>query len=79
MLSVYESLRHAPQLFWDEYADLTDDKVNEETNSKYREIAAPFHQNWSRQTTIILVGIAVIGLLVSVGLGVRDLLSSYLS
>lgn len=42
LLSMYESLRHAPTLFWEEYANLPDEEVNEMTNSKYRERAAPF-------------------------------------
>ena len=72
LISLYESLRHAPRLFWEEYASLPDDRINESTNSKYREIAAPFHQNWARRTTVILIIVAVVGLVVSGAVAVRD-------
>ena len=56
LLSVYESLRHAPPLFWKEYTQLPDEEVNEETNRRYRERAVPYsYSQSSRHNRIIIV------------------------
>ena len=67
LLSMYESLRHAPPLFWEEYRTLSDEEVNEATNRKYRERAAPFmesklhaHNRWILSWTAITVILAIV-------------------
>ena len=40
--SMYESLRHAPALFWEEYKNLPDVEVNESNNHRFRERVAPY-------------------------------------
>ncbi len=66
LLSVYESLRHAPPLFWEEYTQLPDEEVDEETNRKYRERAIPYRYSQSSRHNNILIGVTVLTLLVAV-------------
>ena len=42
LLSMYECLRVAPRIFWEEYKDLPDMYVNEVNNRKFRERAASY-------------------------------------
>ncbi|MDE2686438.1 MAG: hypothetical protein OXI16_02920 [Chloroflexota bacterium] len=63
ILSMYESLRNTPPLFWEEYANLPDDNVNEQANDAYRRRASPyqFSQSSRRERVIVfLAGLAVL-------------------
>ena len=42
ILSMRECLRVAPRIFWEEYTNLPAVQVNEATNRKFRERAAPY-------------------------------------
>ena len=66
LLSVYESLRHSPPLFWREYTQLPDDQVNHETNGKYRERAIPYSYSQSGSQNRMMIIVAVLTLVVSV-------------
>lgn len=66
LLSVYESLQHSPPLFWEEYTDLPDEEVNEETNRKYRELAAPYRYNQSSRHNRITIVVGALTLVVAV-------------
>ena len=45
LLSMYECLQKAPQLFWDEYANLRDVEVNEMNNRRFRDRVAPYQHS----------------------------------
>ena len=59
LLSMYESLRFAPQLYWEEYSKLPDAAVNEETNRKYRELASPYLYAQSSKHSRIVITVAI--------------------
>ena len=50
ILSMRECLRVAPRIFWEEYANLPAVQVNEATNRKFRERAAPYQARRSERT-----------------------------
>ena len=60
LLSMYEALRSAPPLFWEEYAGLPDNQVSEETNRSFRERAAPYGQSSISRYNRIVIVVAVI-------------------
>ena len=75
LLSMYEGLRSAPPLFWEEYADLPDDQVNQETNRSYRERATPYgHGRLIRDNRTVIV-VAVLTLLLTAIVVVKQLFS----
>ena len=57
ILSMYECLRAAPRVFWEEYTSLPAVQVNEATNRKFRERVGPYatHRNENIQRTILAV------------------------
>ena len=59
LLSMYESLRFAPQMFWEEYSKLPDAAINEESNRKYRELAAPYLYAQSTKHSRIVITVAI--------------------
>ena len=75
LLSMYEELRLAPPLFWEEYAGLTDDQVGQQTNRIYRERAAPYGRSRSIRYNKIVIVVAALTLLVAAISAVRGLLS----
>ena len=75
LLSMYEELRPAPPLFWEEYAGLTDDQVSQQTNRIYRERAAPYGHSRSIRYNKIVIVVAALTLLVAAISAVRELLS----
>ena len=75
LLSMYESLRSAPDLFWEEYANLPDNEVNEESNSRYRERAAPYHHSQSSRYNRIVITVAGLTLLLTAVLAAIEILS----
>lgn len=62
ILSMYECLRAAPDIFWENYISLPAVQVNETTNRKFRERAAPYqiHQGEVTQRALLLVGVAAV-------------------
>ena len=79
ILSIYESFRPAPPLFWEAYANLPENDINEETNRKFRELVAPYRYSQSRShnqyisiATAIIIGLTAI----SVFIGILAWLSS---
>lgn len=66
LLSMYEGLRQAPPLFWEEYINLPDYAVSQETNRKFRERIAPFRYSQSRNHNQYMLAARVI----TIGLGV---------
>ena len=75
LLAMYEGLRHAPLLFWEEYSNLPDKEVNENTNSKYLERAAPYRYSQSSRYNRIVITVAVLTLLVTAVLAAKDILT----
>lgn len=65
LLSMYESLRPAPPLFWEEYAALTDDEINDETNRSFRRRARPYSNIQSGRYNRIIIVVAVLTLLLT--------------
>lgn len=66
ILSMRECLRAAPEIFWEEYANLPDVQVNEATNRKFRERAAPYQardsgitQRMAFSATIVAIFLAI--------------------
>lgn len=73
LLSMYESLRQAPPIFWEEYTNLPDKEVNEETNRKFREWVTPYqysqsrsHNRFMQAATVIAIGLAVISAVIAI-------------
>ena len=65
LLSIYEALRPAPSLFWEEYTNLSDEQITMETNRSFRERAAPYgHIQSSRYNRIVIV-VAILTLLLT--------------
>lgn len=62
LLSMYEALRFAPPIFWEEYANLSIDQISYEMNHQYRESAAPFRHSSTtiNNNTMLVVGFAVL-------------------
>ena len=67
LLSMYESLRVAPRIFWEEYKSLPDPQVNEATNRKFRERAAPYRSGGGSVLQRRAFAIAVLAVLAAVG------------
>ena len=65
LLSMHEALRHAPDIFWKEYASLPDDLVNGQTNRDYRERASLFRHRYSIRHNNILISLAILGLILT--------------
>ena len=66
LLSMYECLRVAPRVFWREYKDLPDVQVNEATNRKFRERAAPYSNSGANAFQRRAFVIAVLAVLAAV-------------
>ena len=64
LLSMYDCLSVAPPVFWEEYKDLPYMQVNEATNRKFRERAAPYAAQGGdalqRKTLIIAVAAVLV-------------------
>ena len=60
ILSMRECLRVAPRIFWEEYTNLPAMQVNEATNRKFKERAAPYQARRGEvtQRTMLLVAVA---------------------
>ena len=69
LLATYEALRPAPKLFWEEFTQLPDDDVGEDSNFRFRERAAPYRYTQSRQHNLTILTIAILTLAVSALLG----------
>ncbi len=72
---MYEVLHSAPQLFWDEYADLPDKEVSYDNNHRYRERAAPYGHSQSSRYNRIIITVAVLTLLLTAILAGKELLT----
>ena len=66
LLSMYECLRVAPRIFWEEYKDLPDVQISEATNQKFRERAAPFSSSGGNTLQRRAIVIAVFAVLAAV-------------
>lgn len=65
LLSMYESLRPAPPLFWEEYVGLPEQEISEDTNRAYRKRAAPYsNAQFGRYDRIIII-VAILTLLLT--------------
>ena len=42
---MYEALRFAPTVLWEDYADLDESQISHDSNRKFKEDAAPFRHN----------------------------------
>ena len=64
LLSMYENLRPTPPLFWEEYANLRDHEIKEDTNRRYRRRATPYSniQFGKYSRIIIVVAVLTLGL-----------------
>ncbi len=69
LLATYEALRPAPKLFWEEFTQLPDEDIGEDSNFRFRERAAPYRYTQSRQHNLTILAIAALTLAVSALLG----------
>ncbi len=62
ILSMYECLRGAPAIFWEEYTKLGRKQINEASNRKFRERVAPYsvHRTEVTQRTILLITVVAV-------------------
>lgn len=74
LLSMYEGLRPAPPLFWEEYANLSDEQISLETNRSYRERAAPYGHTQSSKYNRIVIVVATLTLLLTAVLAAKELI-----
>ncbi len=77
LLSMYEALRFAPPIFWEEYCNLEEGQISYDNNRRYRESAAPFQHSSLNVNNKLMLGIAIFVLIftaVSVAIGVINLL-----
>ena len=65
ILSMYECLKAAPPLFWQEYTQLPDEEINEETNRSYRLRAEPYSNLQSGSYTRVIIVVAILTLLLT--------------
>lgn len=67
LLSMYECLRVAPRIFWEEYKTLPDVQVNEATNQRFRERAAPYSSGGNNAFQRWAFAISILAVLAAVG------------
>ena len=65
ILSMYECMRAAPRVFWEEYANLPAVQVTEATNRKFRERAAPYAVDQSQTAQRTNLAVAVVAVVVA--------------
>lgn len=65
LLSMYETLKFAPSTFWDEYSSLEKWEINENTNRKFREMAAPYQYSDTRSIARAALIISTVALIVA--------------
>ena len=65
LLSMYECLKTAPPLFWDEYTKLSDEEISEDTNWSYRVRANPYSNLQSGTYTRVIIVVGVLTLLLT--------------
>ena len=78
LLSMHEALRSAPSIFWEEYSNLEKWQINNDTNRRYRENAAPFRHNRLHTNNKVMLGITIalfVLTVIAVAIGAADLLS----
>ena len=75
LLSMYEALNPAPQLFWEEYAGLPDEEIGYNANRSYRERAAPYGHSQSSRYNRIIIAVAALTLLLTAILAAKELLT----
>lgn len=73
LLSMYEALRLAPRLFWEEYSKLSEHEISEQSNNKYRMRAAPYLHKQSSRYSRLGISVATIALALSGLLWLIDL------
>ena len=66
ILSMRECLRAAPDVFWEEYANLPDVQVNEATNRKFRERAAPYQTRDSEIIQRMMLSATVVAIFLAI-------------
>ena len=74
LLATYESLRFAPAIFWDEYANLPHDQITETTNQKYRDMAASFRHTETIGHNRVLMVVASLMLVLTAALLLAEIL-----
>ena len=75
LTSMYESLRHAPQIYWEEYINLPDGRISRETNRDYRERGMLYrHRQVSKENKILIV-LTIVALILMAIPAAKDLLA----
>ena len=72
LIATYEALYLAPRMFWEEYAELPEEDVTEDTSRQYRDLAAPYMYGRSRQDSKTAILIAVLSLVLAVAVAVKE-------
>ena len=75
LLGMYETLRFAPAIFWEEYANLDETQINDDTNQKYRASAAPYQHSQVHLTNTVMITITVLIFLLTGILAAIELIS----
>ena len=65
LLSVYEALKFAPSTFWEEYSTLEECEINEDTNRKFRDMAAPYQYSDTRNIATAALRTSAIALIIA--------------
>ena len=75
LLGMYEALRFAPDIFWEEYANLDETKISDDMNRRFRASAAPYQHGQLRLTNVVMVAITVLIFLLTGVLAAIELIS----
>lgn len=74
LISMYEGLRHAPEIFWKEYSNLPVERINRETNRDYRELASLYRDKQLIRHNRILIVVGIVAFIIAAIPTVLDLL-----
>lgn len=62
---MYELLRLAPDIIWQEYTGLSSDEITESTNERYHRIAEPFRHRQAVGHNRAIVTLTIFGLVIT--------------
>ncbi len=81
LLSVYESLRSAPDLYWEEFSNLSDERVNGSAVREYMTLSDPFRHSQSLDYHKIVIALMVLTIAIGIiaAIGALDVIIPFLN
>ena len=65
ILSMYECLKVAPSIFWEEYTNLPAVQINEATNRRFRERVAPYSNRTNENIQRAILRVTIIAVVLA--------------